>query len=54
MTAHALVGDQESCLASSMDGYVSKPFRTSELYATLERMLGDKPKPGSVELAKSL
>jgi len=54
MTAHALVGDQERCLASGMDGYVSKPFRTSELFATLERMLSDKPKPGSVELAKSL
>jgi signal transduction histidine kinase/DNA-binding response OmpR family regulator len=53
MTAHALVGDQERCLASGMDGYVSKPFRTSELFATLERMLGDKPKPESVELVKS-
>jgi CheY-like chemotaxis protein len=47
------VGDQERCLASGMDGYVSKPFRTSELFATLERMLGDKPKPESVELVKS-
>jgi two-component system, sensor histidine kinase and response regulator len=53
MTAHALVGDQERCLASGMDGYVSKPFRTSELFATIEKMLGDKPKPESAELAKS-
>jgi hypothetical protein len=35
-----------------MDGYVSKPIRTSELYAVIERMLGDKPKPESAEVAK--
>jgi len=54
MTAHALVGDQQKCLASGMDGYVSKPIRTSELFATIERMLGDKLKPEHAELAKSL
>jgi signal transduction histidine kinase/DNA-binding response OmpR family regulator len=53
MTAHALVGDQERCLASGMDGYVSKPIRTSDLFATIEKMLGDKLKPESAELAKS-
>ena len=50
MTAHALVGDQERCLASGMDGYVSKPIRTSELFATIEKMLGDKLHPESAEL----
>jgi len=50
MTAHALVGDQERCLASGMDGYVSKPIRTSELFATIEKMLGDKLQPESAEL----
>jgi len=54
MTAHALVGDQERCLAAGMDGYVSKPIRTSELFATIERMLSDKRKPESTDLAKSL
>jgi signal transduction histidine kinase/CheY-like chemotaxis protein len=54
MTAHALVGDQEKCIASGMDGYVSKPIRTSELFATIEKMLGDKFKPEAIELAKSL
>jgi hypothetical protein len=37
-----------------MDGYVSKPIRTSELFASIERMLGDKLKPEHAELAKSL
>jgi CheY-like chemotaxis protein len=54
MTAHALVRDQEKCLASGMDGYVSKPIRTSELFATIERALGDKPEPVSAEVANSL
>jgi two-component system sensor histidine kinase/response regulator len=54
MTAHALVGDQERCLASGMDGYISKPIRTSELFATIERMLADTAKPEANDLAKSL
>jgi signal transduction histidine kinase/DNA-binding response OmpR family regulator len=54
MTAHALVGDQERCFASGMDGYVTKPIRTSELFATIERMLADKLRPESAELADSL
>jgi len=54
MTAHALIGDQERCMASGMDGYVSKPIRTSELFATIERMLGDKVKPESAEVLESL
>ena len=54
MTAHALVGDQEKCLVSGMDGYVSKPIRPSELFGIIERMLEGKPKSESAEGAKSL
>jgi two-component system sensor histidine kinase/response regulator len=39
MTAHALIGDQERCLAAGMDAYVTKPIRTSELFETIERTL---------------
>ncbi len=39
MTAHAMKGDQELCLAAGMDGYVSKPIRTCELFATIERLV---------------
>ena len=39
MTAHAMKGDEERCLAAGMDGYVSKPIQVEQLVATIDSVL---------------
>jgi signal transduction histidine kinase/CheY-like chemotaxis protein len=51
LTAHAMKGDLERCLAAGMDAYVSKPIRAAELYELMDRLVkadsddeaGDEP-----------
>jgi CheY-like chemotaxis protein len=49
MTAHALKGDEERCLSVGMDAYISKPIRTNELFATIERLLGNGNEVGATD-----
>ena len=44
LTAHALKGDRERCLSAGMDGYISKPIQTKELYEAIEALIPDKKK----------
>ncbi|HEV2379156.1 MAG TPA: response regulator [Terriglobia bacterium] len=43
MTAHAMTGDRERCLAAGMDGYVAKPIQHKELFETIEGLAGGTP-----------
>ena len=39
MTAHAMKGDRELCLAAGMDGYIAKPIRQQEVISVLRQAL---------------
>jgi two-component system sensor histidine kinase/response regulator len=48
MTAHALTGDREACLAAGMDDYIAKPIDERALYAALVKWI----KPGQRKITK--
>jgi two-component system sensor histidine kinase/response regulator len=53
MTAHAMKGDEERCLAAGMDAYVSKPFQVEHVFATIDRVLTTPSRPALAPAAHS-
>jgi CheY-like chemotaxis protein len=48
MTAHAMSGDRERCLAAGMDDYITKPIQAPLLLKLLNESLSDRRIPGSL------
>ncbi|QTA84277.1 HAMP domain-containing sensor histidine kinase [Desulfonema magnum] len=47
LTAHAMEGDRERCIAAGMDDYLSKPFTMEELYNVLKEWMQRKDLSGN-------
>jgi PAS domain S-box-containing protein len=48
MTAHAMKGDKERCLAAGMDAYLAKPINPNRLFGLIENLKGHAVRAGDL------
>jgi PAS domain S-box-containing protein len=53
MTANAMIGDREACLAAGMNDYISKPIQYDAMYAILTRWTRRKGHPPGLAAAET-
>jgi PAS domain S-box-containing protein len=54
MTAHAMKGDRERCLAAGMDAYISKPIHADELVRVVEQFAVGEAERDALDWAQAL
>ncbi|KAH8924750.1 hypothetical protein BT69DRAFT_1308102 [Atractiella rhizophila] len=43
LTAHAMFGDREKCIAAGMDGYLTNPLRKPDMLAMVQKVVTERP-----------
>jgi two-component system, sensor histidine kinase and response regulator len=54
MTAYAMPGDREKCIAANMDAYLSKPARPAEIIETLNQLVPDRSAQSQVDQSNQM
>ncbi len=49
LTARSRKEDREQCLAAGMDGFLAKPIQTDDLWATIDRVMGNTVAPAPTD-----